>query len=712
MTISSSATANSTIRNSTTLQSTSPASQPRAQSTRVDYPTEKNGSMSQPRDSSLRQQMIDRMPWVICLIGLLTRVWQLGYHSIWFDEAVSLKWAASDATFIWQKTFPLVEDKHPPVYYLSLHYWQSILGWVGLAESDIALRLWGALLGIVTVWAIMQLATALSGRTTGYLTGLLVALSPLLVWYSQELRMFQPATTGSTVAAYALWRAWDGKTPGQQWRWWLLFVVAMSAALYSYLFSAFLMPAAGLTLLVLVFTAQGTTDRWPRFVRGLLAIGITGLLFLPLAYNAWMVNGNEGDPGTAFADAIPNLWRLLRIFTIWRVPWETTWVTIVLSLFAAYILLGLLLPQRAQSTEQRSPVRAWLALWIGIPLLIGNLLLSRSGSVFSEDRYFLFLTPFVLWAAARGAVAISRWARGPVWPRTVALVIPIALALPHLWTPAMYREQWRAAADHVMAYQAASPSLPSTVVTHIDYTHLPWEWYLRQEYSFDELPLYHPYGGALTPEDIDPTIAPPLQGIVDTGAATLWLSQSHLEGVDEARLVEGWLQEHFPLVTELYPAGIKLSGFALQHQFPELPQLAETAHYPATALAPNLELVACEVTTQQVAAEETIMHPPSGWVHVRLWWQATGPVDDDYIATARVIGVEGVWGERLYRGNETLRRYPTSSWQPGTIYRDEVDINLNPVTPARHFPVVIGLMDGAGTSVENTVECGTVEIVH
>ena len=66
-------------------------------------------------------------PWpeiVVLAIGAITRFWRLGYHSVWFDEAVSLKWAGSDPAYIWRVTFQLVEEKHPPVYYLALYYWR------------------------------------------------------------------------------------------------------------------------------------------------------------------------------------------------------------------------------------------------------------------------------------------------------------------------------------------------------------------------------------------------------------------------------------------------------------------------------------------------------------------------------------------------------------------------------------------------------------
>ncbi len=678
--------------------------------------------------------------WAVLFIALIARLWRLDYHSIWFDEAVSLQWAGADPAFIWQKTFPLVEEKHPPIYYLGLHYWQTMLGWLGLHQNDVALRLFGSLLGVLTVWGILLLAQQLSSRTTGLLTGLLVALAPVLVWYSQELRMFQPAATGLVWGGYCLWRAWDAPTHHRSLGWWLGMVLAFTAALYSYLFSAFLMPAAGLTLVGFLFLAK-RPDRWGRFVIGAVALAITGALFLPLAYNAWVVNSSEGAPGQAFANVGPTLWHLLRVFTLWRVDWSATIVTTALLVFAGYTLLGLLTPPppvvktlvfphrptqgepktKVFTTEPPSPphlvtlspcppARLYLLLWLGIPLLIGNALLSRSDSVFAEDRYFIFLAPFLLWAVARGIVIVGEHVS---WAGVGSGVLMIGLlvgALPRLWTPALYRENWRSASEYIAGYHAASPGLPDTVVAHVDYTRLPLEWYLRQHFSFEELPIYFPYGGQLTPEQIDTVIAPPLEGIVNTGAATLWLSQSHLEGVDEQRLVEGWLNERFPLVTALYPSGIKLSGYALQSRFTALPKLSDAAIYPAVELVPGLELAACEVLTPQVAAQDEQMHPPSGWVHVRLWWRATASIADNYTATADVVGPEGAWGVRLYRDNEALRRWPTSTWQVGNIVRDEVDINLNPVTPVRDYPVIIGVMDSAGQATGQQASCGQVQV--
>jgi hypothetical protein len=711
------------------------------------------------------------LPEVLILtLAAATRLWRLDYHSFWFDEAVSLDWAEDGPGFIWQSTFALVKDKHPPGYYLLLHSWQNLLEFFGLAQDDVALRALGALLGVLTVLALLLLARRLSGRSTALLAAVLAALAPVLVWYSQELRMFQPATTGLVWAAYCLVRGWQGESRRARLGWWLGMVGAFTFALYSYLFSALVLPAAGLTLVALwvwehlqdrrrkeaehalppqpqapisnlstsripreaaketSFNLAASRPRvrknrellnlhslTPRFLEGVVALAVTGLVFLPLARNAWLVNAGEGAPGQAFMNFWGNLQRQLQIFTIWRAPWSAEIMVAAVVFFAVLVAVGLLLPwPRAprflQTASGIGLDQVWLLLWLGAPLLIGNLLLATSDTVFKEDRYFLFLAPFVLWAAARGGVALgARW-RPAAWGLGGVAVLLLATALPVLWSPAMLREDWRAAAQYIAAYQRASPGLPGAVFSHADYTHKALKWYLRPLADETAAPIYFPYGGVLTAADGESIVAPPVRGMEAEGAATLWLVQSHLEGVDDARVVQNWLGANYPVITEQFPTGIQVTGYALQHRFSALPSLRPDAALLDAGLAPNLRLLACEVMTPATAATETRLHPPSGWVHVRMWWQADGAIDQDYFPSVQMVGSEGVWGERLYRDGEALRRDPPSQWPAGIIVRDEVDVNLNPVTPPGRYPIVVGLRDAAGVDVGDKVECGWVVI--
>ena len=652
------------------------------------------------------------LPEILVLaLAALIRFWRLGYHSFWFDEIVSLDWASYPPAEIWEIGFRLVREKHPPGYYLTLHFWQQALALFGLEQSDIALRSLGSLLGVVTVLGVLLLAIRLSGRATGLLAGFFVALSPALVWYSQELRMFQPAATALLWAVYFLVAATDpnprspvpnpqspSRIPHSAFRilHWLGLILALTYALYSYLFAAFFLPGLGLSLLVLAW------KRWRLLAEGVAALGTAGLLFLPLARNAWLINDSESPHMDAYADFGVNLWRQLQVFTIWRADWAGGLVTGGLIFFSGLAVAGFFL-----HGKEKKPVGLLLVLWSLPPLLIAGLLQATNANLFKEDRYYLFLAPFVLWAGARGIVLLFRWQGWAGWGSAGLAVGLLAGALPILWTPGMLREDWRAAAGYVADYQKQSPGLSAGGVAHANYLYPAVEWYLHQRIPADRLPVYGLFGGPLTPDQMETVIGPPLHGIETAlGAQTLWLWQSHLAGVDDERLVEQWLSQHYPLITEQFPAGVALKGYALHTRYLALPELGENRSYPRIEIAPSVELTACEVMTPRVAAQDERMHPPSGWVHIRLWLQATQPVGQEYSLAARLVGKDGVWGEMLARPNSALERFPTSSWQAGEWMRVEADVNLNPATPAGQYEIVVDMGQG------QEVVCGSVTAVR
>ncbi len=628
---------------------------------------------------------------MVLVMAALTRFWRLDYHSFWFDEIVSLDWAAYPPSDIWDIGFHLVREKHPPGYYLTLHFWQQLLEIFGLEQNDAALRSLGSLLGVLTVLGVLLLATRLSGRITGLIAALLVALSPALVWYSQEVRMFQPTVTAIVWAVYFLVSATS--TPTQQatqqatqrltYRtlYWIGLIFALVYALYSYLFAAFFLPGLGLSLLVLSW------KRWRILAEGVAALGITTLLFLPLARNAWLINDTESPRMAAYEGFAANLWRQIEVFTLWKVDWNRWAVTGGVLLFAALALAGF---AWWNGTDRR--VAPLLLLWSLPTLLIAGLLQATNANIFKEDRYYLFLAPFVLWAVARAVVALAQRWRWMGWGSGAVTTLLLAAALPGLWTPGMLREDWRAAANYVAEYQSQSPGLSAGGVAHVNYLYPAVKWYLGQRIPPDRLPIFGLFGGPLTPDQMDDVIGPPLHGIETAlGAQTTWLLQSHLAGVDDQGLVQRWLDEHYPLITEQYPTGIKLSGYALHTRYATLPTLAENALLPGAELAPAVELVACEVVTPQVAAQDERMHPPSGWVHIRLWLRATRALAVDHQLAAQVVGGDGVWGELLPHARSALDWFPTSTWTPGELMRVEADINLNPETQPADYKVMVGL---------------------
>ena len=667
--------------------------------------------MAAARLTAIRQRIWNTsLPELFVLfLAALPRLWRLEYHSIWFDEAISLDWARLGPAHILPGTLQLIRDKHPPAYYLALHYWQTLLGWFGAGQSEAALRIFGALIGILMVWGILRLVSQLNGRASGLLVGAFTALAPVLVWYSQELRMFQPAATAIVWAVLFLVAAREhlpphGASTGSRAAparllCWLGLVAALTFALYSYLYAAFFLPGLGLSIFLLA-RRSGSLDR-RYLLEAIAAFAVVALLFLPLARSAWTVNSASGTTGAPFAGFLPNLWRQLHIFTVWYTGWPSSVRTAAILFFALLVLAGLLLPG-----DRRRETRPLLWLWIGAPLLIGSALLATNAAIFREDRYFLFLAPFVLWAAARGVSAIARWQPSAGALSGLAALALLAASLPVLWTPPLFRENWRAAAGYINAYQEHSPHAAAAALVNPYFLLPALDWYLRQQPAASEMPVYGNFNAPLTPEQAESLIAAHLQDLTaPNGAETLWLVQSHLAGVDDHRLVQSWLDGRFPLVTEQYPAGVEMRGYAVRFRYQALPELSETAVHPQAQLFPGVELTACEITTPVVPARDIFYHPPSGWVHLRLWMRKLEEVSEAPPLFALVQAGDGqIWGRSLERAGDVLSVYPPTAWQPNEFVRVELDVNLNPLAQPGAYNVKIEAEGQPG------VPCGSVQL--
>ena len=80
-----------------------------------------------------------------------------------------------------------------------------------MGRDDFAVRSLGALIGALAVLPAYGIGRRLGGRRAAMLGALLLALNPFLVWYSQEARMFMPATTFALVGMYGVLRLADAQ---------------------------------------------------------------------------------------------------------------------------------------------------------------------------------------------------------------------------------------------------------------------------------------------------------------------------------------------------------------------------------------------------------------------------------------------------------------------------------------------------------------------
>jgi mannosyltransferase len=166
--------------------------------------------------------------WLLSFVALaaVLRLVTVGRESLWFDEAVSYLAAMLPVSSILNNA---VQSSHPPLYYLLLHLWMQ---WV--PNTDLAARLLGLSYNLFLIPVIYLLACELGNERRAALgAALMVAVSPFHILYSHELRMYTQLMLLVSVGTLAYLRA---RRTGR-WYWWLSFVFAWAAAIYTHLFA-------------------------------------------------------------------------------------------------------------------------------------------------------------------------------------------------------------------------------------------------------------------------------------------------------------------------------------------------------------------------------------------------------------------------------------------------------------------------------------------
>lgn len=143
---------------------------------------------------------------LILALALLLRCIGLNTHSLWYDEAFAVLFAEKGLSGMLYGTLTPVAggaaDIHPLLYYLTLNGWMSIFG-----QAPFTVRLWSVLLGVLSVYLLYKIGRLLFGANTGYTAGILAAVFPFHIHYSQETRMYTLLAVLLLLATWSLLKA-------------------------------------------------------------------------------------------------------------------------------------------------------------------------------------------------------------------------------------------------------------------------------------------------------------------------------------------------------------------------------------------------------------------------------------------------------------------------------------------------------------------------
>lgn len=221
--------------------------------------------------SQLTKKLVAIPTWyyllIIIIVGAVARLADITKAAIWHDEGYTMMLIQHGPLEIIERT---ARDVHPPLYYLVAHGWQSLFG-----MSEMAVRSLSAVLGVATIVIVYLLMRRLFSEGTARLAGLLVALGPFAVRYSEEARMYGMAAFLIVLASYFIVRIAAEKSP--RLHLWVFYALAIAAGLYTHYYTLFIIPVH------IIYLAWVRGGLWPllRDWKWWLGNGLAGVLFLP-----------------------------------------------------------------------------------------------------------------------------------------------------------------------------------------------------------------------------------------------------------------------------------------------------------------------------------------------------------------------------------------------------------------------------------------------
>lgn len=331
----------------------------------------------QGRTFNLKIAAILALALGVRLLGIISR-------PIWYDEAFAILFSEKGFGAMLYGTLAPTgagsADIHPLGYYTLLWLWMKAFG-----ESLVAVRLLSIIAGLISVYLVYRIALEiLTDTKTAYLSALFAALSPFLVHYSQEIRMYAFLAMWLLLATFAYQRG--SKT--QDWRWWVLFSISAAFAQYTHNLAAFyLIPLA----LLPVFQKD-----W----KGLRAIVFAGLgalfLYLPWALQLPAQFSKIQSAYWVTRPDLSSLFTLLLVF-ITNTPLPANLIAVALAIVLIITIIGFI--QTWRTTRQTGTKEGLWLLYLSFapPLLL--FLFSQWRPVYIERALLPSGAIFCIWLA-------------------------------------------------------------------------------------------------------------------------------------------------------------------------------------------------------------------------------------------------------------------------------------------------------------------------
>lgn len=636
-----------------------------------------------------------KSPWsrlsllLAVLVAFGLRVYALDGQGLWGDEGFTT-YVIGQA---WLRVLTPGLDTHPPLYYALLKAWAALVApAVGAMQSVFALRFLSVVFALPMIPLAYLAATWLFGRGAGTLAAWLMAVSPVQVYYAQELRMYALAACLSLASTVLLMALLQGRASR---RWVFAYGLVTLAGLYTHYGVAFVLPAHFLAALTLALERRrrGLERGWSPLTPWLWTMA-----FVALGYAPWVVGQAGSLLGHASAGGQPP--GLVELADVaWRGLVSYTAGLTLPDLAPLVVAVGVALAVVGVAALWRSRPR-WEAVLLGAavvsPLVVGWL--ANAVMPFFHERFVLMGAAPLTVATGIGVAALR-----PRWRGVAAVGLATLLALNFLSLRAWFTDPQFVKSDYGPAIQGLMAQVGPRDVVLLANT--------EQEALFD---FYVPDRAqrpvvALSNDDLltQQSAERALTRATQERARAWLVSFGDPAVYDPERDGEAWLSRHgFRSLFQSH-RGFEVARYELAAALPDTPTRAADVVFED-----GVRLGGVDVRPQPAQ--------PGGALLVTLFWRPQGTPTTRYTVFTHLLDADGKLVAQ-FDGEPGGGTAPTTGWQAGTTVVDRRAVPLPADLPPGRYVLRVGLyrqpelarlpvVAADGVVVDNAAQVADVEL--
>ncbi|MDP3395077.1 MAG: glycosyltransferase family 39 protein [Methanoregula sp.] len=203
---------------------------------------------------------------ILTILGFFLRFYNLGFNSLWLDEASTNTFAVLSIPEIWKATAG--GEFNPPLFYWIEHVMLMF------GNNEVVLRFVPALLGVLTIPLIYFAGKEFMDRNVGIIAAAAFTFSPFLIFYSQEARAYSMMLFFVAFALVFYFKAL--KT--NELKNWALFGILSALAFWSHFYSFVIIASL---ILYALFLQIGNLQ---KNIQNLKMIAVSIVLFVVLCF--------------------------------------------------------------------------------------------------------------------------------------------------------------------------------------------------------------------------------------------------------------------------------------------------------------------------------------------------------------------------------------------------------------------------------------------